>query len=99
MVSRRPPNPVRKARPAQILARYSPLEKTPHKAANGELTISCRNRHCPKCQANARERWLEARRQELLPPRYVPSGQPPLLGAGPLRTGLESFPSSGSSIQ
>jgi hypothetical protein len=33
MVSRRPPNPVRKARPAQILARHSPLEKTPHKAA------------------------------------------------------------------
>ena len=50
---------------------YSPLEKTFHKAANGELTISCRNRHCPKCQANARDRWLEARRQELLPTRYV----------------------------
>src|SRR6266700_7873856 len=33
MVSRRPPNPVRKALPAQIPARYSPLEKTPHKAA------------------------------------------------------------------
>src|SRR5579864_31902 len=32
---------------------------------------SCRNRHCPKCQANARDRWLEARRQELLPTRYV----------------------------
>ena len=32
---------------------------------------SCRNRHCPKCQANARQRWLEARRQELLPTRYV----------------------------
>ncbi len=32
---------------------------------------SCRNRHCPKCQANARNRWLEARRQQLLPPRYV----------------------------
>jgi len=32
---------------------------------------SCRNRHCPKCQANARNRWLEARRQELLPVRYV----------------------------
>src|ERR1035441_9444772 len=27
---------------------------------------SCRNRHCPKCQANARDRWLEARRRELL---------------------------------
>jgi hypothetical protein len=32
---------------------------------------SCRNRHCPKCQANARDRWLQARRQELLPTRYV----------------------------
>src|ERR1700721_1198230 len=60
---------------------------------------SCRDRHCPKCQANARDRWLEARRKELLPTRYVPSGHPPLLGARPLRTGLENFPSSGSSIQ
>lgn len=32
---------------------------------------SCRNRHCPKCQANARDRWLQARRQELLPTRYL----------------------------
>ena len=32
---------------------------------------SCRDRHCPKCQANARDRWLQARRQELLPTRYV----------------------------
>ena len=32
---------------------------------------SCRNRHCPKCQANARDRWLQARRQELLLTRYV----------------------------
>jgi hypothetical protein len=32
---------------------------------------SCRNRHCPKCQANARDRWLEARRRELLPTHYV----------------------------
>lgn len=32
---------------------------------------SCRNRHCPKCQANARHRWLEARRAELLPTRYI----------------------------
>src|SRR5208337_3950691 len=32
---------------------------------------SCRNRHCPKCQAQARDRWLEARRRELLPTRYV----------------------------
>ena len=32
---------------------------------------SCRNRHCPKCQANARDRWLEARGKELLPTPYV----------------------------
>jgi hypothetical protein len=32
---------------------------------------SCRNRHCPKCQAGARDRWLEKRRQELLPTPYV----------------------------
>ena len=32
---------------------------------------SCRNRHCPKCQAGARERWIAARQQELLPTRYL----------------------------
>lgn len=32
---------------------------------------SCRNRHCPKCQTGARERWVEARRRELLPSPYV----------------------------
>src|SRR5260370_911255 len=32
---------------------------------------SCRNRHCPKCQTSARERWIAARRRELLPSRYV----------------------------
>ena len=32
---------------------------------------SCRNRHCPKCQTGARERWLEKRRKELLPTQYV----------------------------
>ena len=32
---------------------------------------SCRNRHCPKCQTGARERWIQARRSELLPSPYV----------------------------
>jgi len=31
---------------------------------------SCRNRHCPKCQTNAREKWLHQRQQELLPVDY-----------------------------
>jgi len=39
----------------------------------GHQTISffsCRNRHCPKCQVNAREKWLKHRQQELLPVGY-----------------------------
>jgi hypothetical protein len=31
---------------------------------------SCRNRHCPKCQAGAAYAWLDARRAELLPVPY-----------------------------
>ena len=31
---------------------------------------SCRNRHCPKCQAMTKEKWLEKRKQELLPCGY-----------------------------
>jgi hypothetical protein len=31
---------------------------------------SCRNRHCPKCQAAARAAWLDERAAELLPVEY-----------------------------
>ena len=31
---------------------------------------SCRNRHCPKCQAQARQRWITARERELLDTSY-----------------------------
>jgi Putative transposase/Transposase zinc-binding domain len=31
---------------------------------------SCRNRHCPKCQVNARNRWVKLRADELLPVKY-----------------------------
>lgn len=39
----------------------------------GHLQVSynsCRNRHCPKCQGVQREKWIEAREQELLPVPY-----------------------------
>jgi hypothetical protein len=39
----------------------------------GHLAISynsCRNRHCPKCQASSRARWLADRQTELLPVPY-----------------------------
>jgi Putative transposase/Transposase zinc-binding domain len=32
---------------------------------------SCRDRHCPKCQTAARDRWITARQKELLPTRYL----------------------------
>ncbi len=31
---------------------------------------SCRNRHCPKCQTLAKERWLQDRKAELIPTGY-----------------------------
>lgn len=34
------------------------------------LYNSCRNRNCPRCQALARARWLQARKAELLPVEY-----------------------------
>jgi len=38
---------------------------------HGEISYnSCRNRHCPKCQARSAQRWLEARQAELLPLDY-----------------------------
>jgi uncharacterized CHY-type Zn-finger protein len=39
----------------------------------GDRTISynsCRNRHCPKCQTQARQRWITARERELLAVPY-----------------------------
>ena len=33
-------------------------------------TAPAGNRHCPKCQTNAREKWLRARERELLPVGY-----------------------------
>ena len=43
---------------------------------------SCRNRHCPKCQATEAARWVEARAAELLPVAYfhVVFTLPALLG-------------------
>ncbi len=31
---------------------------------------SCRNRHCPKCQTSRKEKWIEARSEDLLPIEY-----------------------------
>jgi hypothetical protein len=54
----------------------------------GHLEISynsCRNRHCPKCQTLRKEKWIEARSDDLLPIQYfhvvftIPSELNPLV--------------------
>lgn len=46
---------------------------------------SCRNRHCPKCQTLQKEKWIEARCEDLLPIQYfhvvftIPSELNPLV--------------------
>jgi hypothetical protein len=46
------------------------LERCDRCGATRAVYHSCRSRHCPKCQNVAKERWLAARRAELLPVRY-----------------------------
>jgi hypothetical protein len=46
------------------------IEKCDHCGTERITYNSCRNRHCPKCQNLPRERWLNARKAELLPVDY-----------------------------
>jgi hypothetical protein len=46
------------------------VEQCDHCARRVIAYNSCRNRHCPKCQAIARDEWLAERAKELLPVRY-----------------------------
>jgi len=46
------------------------VKKCDHCGAERITYNSCRNRHCPKCQNMPRERWLNARKAELLPVCY-----------------------------
>jgi hypothetical protein len=54
---------------------------------------SCRNRHCPKCQATAAAQWMEAREAELLPVEYfhVVFTLPALLGPIALQNPREVY--------
>ncbi|SRR6266568_2200372 len=65
---------------------------------------SCRNRHCPKCQINAREKWLDKRQQELLPVGYyhlvfsVPHTLVPLIWQNKRRLFALLFEASASTL-
>jgi Transposase zinc-binding domain/Putative transposase len=66
---------------------------------------SCRHRHCPKCQAQARERWLHARERELLDVPYVhvvftlPHGLLPLAYRNSARLYTWLFQASGATLR
>lgn len=54
-------------RTAALGAHLEQCDRCPHQAI---AYNSCRNRHCPKCQSTARDKWLTARSAELLPVPY-----------------------------
>jgi hypothetical protein len=66
--------PHRKVLDAMVRCRTAALGGHRDKCVRcGHQTISynsCRNRHCTKCQGNARAKWLQARSAELLPVPY-----------------------------
>ena len=63
------------------------LHRCEHCGAEVPVYNSCLDRHCPTCQALAKEEWLAGRRAELLPVEYfhtvftVPHGLNPLIDA------------------
>src|SRR5437588_7117336 len=46
------------------------IEQCDHCGYRRPVYNSCRNRHCPKCQALAKAQWLADRQAELLPVGY-----------------------------
>ncbi len=49
------------------------VDKCNHCGTERIFYNSCRNRHCPKCQSMPRERWIKARKADLLPAMYFHS--------------------------
>ena len=58
---------IRNCRTAALGGRLDRCSRCCHQAISYN---SCRNRHCPKCQTNAREQWLAKRTEDLLEVPY-----------------------------
>jgi hypothetical protein len=56
-----------RCRTAALGGHLDRCERCEHRAISYN---SCRNRHCPKCLTHARDQWLAARQQEVLPVGY-----------------------------
>jgi len=59
---------IRRCRTAALGGHLDQCTRCGHRAISYN---SCRNRHCPKCQTAARDRWIAAGQKELLPTPYV----------------------------
>jgi len=69
---RMPLNHLRAMRAIEV-CRTATLGGHRYKYSCGHTDISynsCRNRHCPKCQTLQKEKWIEARCEDLLPVQY-----------------------------
>src|SRR5260221_9461986 len=64
---RRALNDIRDCRTASVGVHVQQCNRSGHRVL---LYTSCRNRHCAKCQATARARWLAQPQTELLPVPY-----------------------------
>jgi len=58
---------IEKCRTSSLGGHMEKCDKCGHKRISYN---SCRNRHCPKCQSLAREKWITERKKELLPVKY-----------------------------
>jgi hypothetical protein len=58
---------IKRCRTAALGGHLDQCSRCGHRAIS---FFSCRNRHCPKCQTNAGNRWLAARSHELLGVSY-----------------------------
>ena len=72
-------NAIARCRTAALGGHRDQCPKCGHQAISYN---SCRNRHCPKCQTGARNRWVAKRQTEVLPVGYfhVVFTMPDLLG-------------------
>jgi hypothetical protein len=81
---------IRDCRTAALGGHVDECDECGHRAISYN---SCRNRHCPKCQAMARAKWLAEREAELLPVPYfhVVFTLPQQIGALALQNAREIY--------
>jgi hypothetical protein len=67
--------PTRRVDLADLVRSHGAAYRATHRLTRGQhralrAIATCRNRHCPQCQTLPKERWLQARKADLLPVEY-----------------------------